>query len=355
MEPSNPTLQSYIQNIPGHEKLLGSGNKSTSLPLRHGVMNRVLFYPGCFNPPHLAHLALLQHMYGNSGKDQNYVAAIVFPVDHELVEKKLPENHGQLILTKQERASLWQGLDRAENFYVYEGLFKEWQLFFGMLRARVAQDGYELNVSILSGPDHMYEMEVQPAFGHMGYDDWLYSDCSRDIEEFRQVKQYKAWEPVVIDCEKTEEIAESLASLVIAGMFMVAPKSAEDMLKNGKSQAQMVPFYLPNWISNSVSEPEMKERLVKEILAKSKGSTLKGQVAPRIESTVPESLRFIEKPSTEEVPRISSSDIRRVISSAPWDQLEAGLRGKTLNTEALVELLKKKYPEYLSSHAVSAQ
>ncbi|KAJ5722189.1 hypothetical protein N7488_000224 [Penicillium malachiteum] len=91
----------------------------------------------------------------------------------------------------------------------------------------------------------------------------------------------------------------------------------------------------------------MKEQMVRDIAAKSKGTTLEGLISRRLDN--PDSLlRFIPKPTTETIPRISSSDIRKTIMTSPRDELETNLRGTALNPDLLAEILKKNYSEYLS-------
>jgi hypothetical protein len=50
--------------------------------LRPGVKNRILYYIGSFNPPHLGHLALADFVYAHSGPDTDYRAVAVVFVAH---------------------------------------------------------------------------------------------------------------------------------------------------------------------------------------------------------------------------------------------------------------------------------
>ncbi|KAJ5709696.1 hypothetical protein N7493_009987 [Penicillium malachiteum] len=346
-QPPTPTLESYVLQIAGHEKLLGDGYKFTKTPLRAGVVNRILFYQGSFNPPHLGHLALIQHIYWNSGKDQNYLTAVVLPADQKILDEKQPPNHGQIIMTKEERASLWRGHDTINGFWIYTGSFKEWLAFFHQVRRAAGYDGFELEVSIMVGPDHLPDLQKYPALGKWGYTEWLFSDIARDYTDRSQVPEYEPFQPHVINCEKDEKTAEKVASFVTAGMRMVAPKSFDDMLQSGKTDSIFCVNYFYGRITGFNSDPNMKEQMVRDIVAKSKGTILEGLISRRLDN--PDSLlRFIPKPTTESIPRISSSDIRKTIMTSPRDELETNLRGTALNPDLLAEILKKNYSEYLS-------
>jgi hypothetical protein len=45
--------------------------------LKKGKTNRILVYPGAFNPPHRGHMRALQHAFHECGPEFNAVAAIV--------------------------------------------------------------------------------------------------------------------------------------------------------------------------------------------------------------------------------------------------------------------------------------
>ena len=67
---------------------LRSGSDKRGIPLlSKDRVNRVLSYPGSFNPPHVGHLAVLRHAF-ESSPDLNIVAGIVFPVAVEYIKEK---------------------------------------------------------------------------------------------------------------------------------------------------------------------------------------------------------------------------------------------------------------------------
>src|SRR5271167_970439 len=65
--------------------------------------NRVLIYPGSFNPPHIGHLSVLRHAF-ESSPDLNIVAGIVVPVAVELIEKENYRSGRHLVLSREQRS-----------------------------------------------------------------------------------------------------------------------------------------------------------------------------------------------------------------------------------------------------------
>lgn len=127
--------------------------------------NRIIIFRGCFNPPHVAHEALLRFAYEQS-KDMNIIAAIVYPVDESSVKYKCQHQEGGLVFTKQERVRLWGGDEPHEWRWVFDQEHYGFGQFLARLKNSIIQDGFELEYATLIGPDHV----------HPGYvprwDDW---------------------------------------------------------------------------------------------------------------------------------------------------------------------------------------
>jgi FAD synthase len=80
--------------------------------------NRVLLYPGSFNPPHRGHEALLNRAFACS-HDINAIAAIILPLDDSRVEAKCRHLGHDLIFTKEQRVQLWKGYGMHDWRWVY--------------------------------------------------------------------------------------------------------------------------------------------------------------------------------------------------------------------------------------------
>jgi hypothetical protein len=109
-------LATYIKNIHYGDDFLprrteifdyGIAHQSPCLKFRH--INRILLYPGCFNPPHRGHFKLLCHGFRQSGRNICIITAIVLPLDNESLVKKLRGQENPLIFNKDKRVRLWKG------------------------------------------------------------------------------------------------------------------------------------------------------------------------------------------------------------------------------------------------------
>ena len=77
--------------------------------LQRGRENRIIIYPGCFNPPHTGHAALLWHTYLNT--DANTIAAMIFALSDDCLDSKdhVTDNKGKaFMLSHYQRRELWK-------------------------------------------------------------------------------------------------------------------------------------------------------------------------------------------------------------------------------------------------------
>ncbi|CCF39050.1 hypothetical protein CH063_09987 [Colletotrichum higginsianum] len=123
--------------------------------LRKGQTNRVLFYAGCFNPPHIGHLSFLQRAFGGT-HDINVIAAVILPLDSHSLRSKRRVNGQDLILSKPDRVRLWRSDARMlPEWWVYDGTVDEWDIMRDKVEEAIERDGFDFQFVVMSGPDHI--------------------------------------------------------------------------------------------------------------------------------------------------------------------------------------------------------
>jgi hypothetical protein len=114
--------------------------------------NRILVYPGSFNPPHLRHQELLCHGFSRSRSDLNIIAAIVLPLDDASLISKFKAQKGAQIFTKAQRVRIWKDYVPSDWHWVYDRSIEEWFAFKDRLIEAIAQDGFDIKFVCLCGP-----------------------------------------------------------------------------------------------------------------------------------------------------------------------------------------------------------
>src|SRR5271155_1648820 len=132
---------------------LRSGSDKRGIPLlSKDRVNRVLIYPGSFNPPHVGHLGVLRHAF-ESSPDLNIVAGIVLLVAVEHIEEKNWRSGRRLVLSREQRSELWK---RDARFPAW-AFAPNYKCSSVELREKIAnaakKDGYEILYINLCGPD----------------------------------------------------------------------------------------------------------------------------------------------------------------------------------------------------------
>lgn len=171
--------------------------------------NRIMIYPGCFNPPHRGHAAILNAAY-EASHDLNVIAAIIVPAEEEVAGKKADAAENGTVLTKAGRAKLWQGDRRSQLWrwvYQYPATTTAWFAFRGHLAAAMAGDGFEVTFVTLLGPDHVRLNRSLPR-GAWGSEELIVCDGGRPADFFteeegmKELKGCGPWYPVTWDREE---------------------------------------------------------------------------------------------------------------------------------------------------------
>jgi hypothetical protein len=121
--------------------------------LRSDCENRVLIFPGCFNPPHLGHIALLWHAYLYA--DSKTIAAMfVLLPDGSIASKRHTEVDGKSFkLSVHQRTQLLQDDVLGRFTWVFPDEADDAWNFVWRVRLLAGIDGYSLSYSSLHGGD----------------------------------------------------------------------------------------------------------------------------------------------------------------------------------------------------------
>ncbi|KAF4968977.1 hypothetical protein FZEAL_10319 [Fusarium zealandicum] len=210
-------LGDYVERIysKGQDPSLSSNRPfnngtATNPPLLrpHGV-NRILLFPGSFNPPHHGHLDLLRHVFENAGDDLYIVAAIILLTDDSRLEKKIKNRENPLVLSREYRVNLWRGTGIPVDWaWVYDKTQDNWETFRDVLVKDLRKDHIDLKFILLGGPDATSaDGSCNPTY--WGCSDSITSDISRPVDfrypnTLRQISGCSMWEKVQYDRARLE-------------------------------------------------------------------------------------------------------------------------------------------------------
>lgn len=198
--------------------------------------NRVLIYPGSFNPPHRGHLHLLKHVFMHGAHDLNVIAAIILPGSDESVGGKVRREGGYFMFGRDTRGLLWkQDLCFPPWAWVYEG--KSFTPFLQRLSQATEKDGYSLEYVPLYGPQiGSPSNPPDPAFGCKTI---IMSDAARRAEfqrssgRLRDFSGCTEWRRVHVDEDELRWHAKAKAKHALQAMKTIKPLETLNMLIDG--------------------------------------------------------------------------------------------------------------------------
>lgn len=171
--PETAKLEDYIRKAWTKDPLVkpfttearGSASEESAPPpppptLRRDRKNRIIYYIGSFNPPHLGHAALLDHVYQHSHDPDgfNAVAVLVMAHGESWVKRKVRNDANPVQLIFDQRRRLVEdglGEDRRRWLWVLPRDVNAWWVFQTKLNDACAQDGFTLEFFELLGPDYV--------------------------------------------------------------------------------------------------------------------------------------------------------------------------------------------------------
>lgn len=336
-EPLKVPLESYIRRAYGQplDTVFTSGSGHQTPMLRRDRMNRILVYPGAFNPPHKGHYEILRHAMFNSGVDMNFVAAFIEPRDDSFVHKKRDQ---AFVLELEKRCSLWN--EGPQDWYwVYERGDDESYEFRSRLKDLFKQDNIPVTFVCLIGPDYVSvnkTLDYKPCKCR----EIIVSEGSRDCDfvtrssdgiTLEKVLNYEDWKQTTPDRSIIESIVDEGMEAYFAGQRMMRPSQTTAMLKNSESSS------LNSLINaDNIVEPSMYQKMREDRIEELMKNAEKNYICTNTKHS-DRTILFI--PRDSECPDVSATKIRNIIKnySGTHEELVEELKPLALNVEKMLE------------------
>jgi hypothetical protein len=211
------TFSQYFQSVhhdDSRKARLRSGSDKRGIPLlSKDKVNRVLIYPGSFNPPHVGHLSVLRHAF-ESSPDLNIVAGIVVPAIDEQIGGKNYRSRRHLVLSREQRLELWK---RDARFPAWAFVFNDKCImeFQEKIAKAAKKDGYEILYIRLGGPDSWDFIWPRRHMSNGNCAEYLISDAARSAPFLgpdgvpRPVNSYTTWQRLELEDSTPNSSVES--------------------------------------------------------------------------------------------------------------------------------------------------
>ncbi|XXG99597.1 hypothetical protein Hte_005938 [Hypoxylon texense] len=300
----------YPYGIPSSRRpIFNHGTGHFRPQLEQCRMNRIIVYPGCFNPPHRGHQALINRAFSCT-RDINVIAAIIVPVTGQ--RKQYTDD---VWFEKAQRIQLWTGNQGPHDWlWFYERRGREWDEFQERLISAVKRDGFHLEFILLCGPDNVDMDHMSPKDDIWGCKNIIVSDVGRAASFVRangkltRLSTCTAWEPVSIDPREIVRKSTDTAEWILSSLSL------------------------------TMSGQKTYGALIEEIGAEY-ANRMRGVALCRHRRAAHRWIRYV--PDVDGMMQMSSTDIRRTIARCPVDQLSEKLKGKALHPELLVQFVRE--------------
>ncbi|KAH9904775.1 hypothetical protein F4778DRAFT_779952 [Xylariomycetidae sp. FL2044] len=307
------------------------------------VMNRIILFNGCFNPPHLGHMALLEDTFHHCGDDLEVIAAIVLVAPDGFLRWKI-RSQDEVLIPEDQRIQLWnEELKRMGVGWCHVHSEHAWTHDHLKLEEEIRKQGFKVEFARIAGGDKVRTEGL--AHGVWGCKKIIVSDICRPVDFYdrgtrvlKTLDRHDAWKQcrtyMAFLERKARETAEwSIANPVEAGD---ADADANDLSRTMSTVSCGSAAGPPRQGLGSMYEHELL-RLTKE--AKERDVWICDLASDVGKGTPYRTVRFIA--SKEQLdPDISSTNVRRIIATTPHSQLEDKLRDIALSVNLLVGIVK---------------
>ena len=231
----NPRVTTYPPSPPKNQ--IFDSLHSTPM-LDNTRTNRILVYPGSFNPPHRGHLHLLKHVFLRGVHDLNIIAAIIIPASDKSVSKKVQAADGTFMFGRDERCLLWkQDLCFPSWAWVYESSTTPFTTFLERLILVTKKDGFSLEFVPLYGAGiGSPSSPPGPAYGCKTVilsDAARAADFQRSSGRLRDFSGCTKWRRICVDQDALRRHARAMARYALEYMKTVSRREALGMLNDG--------------------------------------------------------------------------------------------------------------------------
>ncbi|KID80432.1 uncharacterized protein G6M90_00g009440 [Metarhizium brunneum] len=145
--------------------------------------NRVMLFPGAFNPAHEGHLQLLQSVLNDMKKHLDIRGVVIFPHDDEQIRDKTREEPADLGLDKSKRSALWRNAAGfpADNAWIFTESRSALTRFQKQLQGNLRKENVNLTFLLLVGSDWISTRAVYDP-GQWNCSETITSDVSRPVD-----------------------------------------------------------------------------------------------------------------------------------------------------------------------------